>query len=170
MSASDALGEQWHPNVQSYRSGGIGHLEGDESRSVVGFLPTRAVAQYRHHDGEWTGHQAEHPRDRAIIDSIRHDLRSGHGLEEPLELDYHHRAGWAALGEGNHRLRAAEEEGVPVVPVRVVGRSGFAARAKEKGIGAPAHLQGPLPGAEHDPDYEPPTFHPSHLDVFRDRR
>lgn len=157
MSANDALGQQWHPNVAPRRSGGIGHVEGDESRSVVAFLPTSTVARFReHHAGDdWNGERS-HRR----VGEIEQDIRSGVGIKEPLQIDYDETKGWGWLGEGNHRLRAAERAGAPVVPVTVIGRSN-AGRHIERGVGAP--LRHTTPFLDHDPDYVPPAIHPAHL-------
>lgn len=157
MSANDSLGVQWHPNVNPRRSGGIGHVEGDETRSVVGFLPTHVVARFReHHAGDdWNGERS-HRRVAEIAD----DIRSGVGIKEPLQIDYDEREGWAKLGEGNHRLRAAEHAGAPVLPVTIVGRVNLQ-RSKQRGVGAPLRHSGQF--AEHDPAYVPPAIHPAHL-------
>lgn len=164
VSANDALGEQWHPNVVRRMSGGIGHVEGDESRSVVAFLPTHVVARFREHNAgdDWHGERS-HRR----VAEIENDIRSGVGIKEPLQIDYDHHEGWGWLGEGNHRLRSAERAGAPVVPVTIIGRS-RAGRHKERGVGGPLRHEKPF--VDHDPLYVPPAIHPSHLDVFRDRR
>lgn len=162
MSAFDALGEQWHPNVDHYRSGGIGHVEGDETKSVVGMVPTRMMAQLRHHDGMWTGQgSGGTSRDRETIDSIKSDITSGKGIHTPLMIEYNPDQKRGYLGEGNHRLRAAEEAGAPVVPARVV-RS-YKDMSK---LGAPMHTDTVF--AAHDSTYVPSDIHPSHF--FHDRR
>lgn len=159
----NVLGRQFTPDVpatvQPYRSGGIGHVPGDESRSVVGMVPTEQLARFREHGGDWRGESSDRR-----VDEIRRDIRSGVGIKEPLMLLHDQDQQWAYLGEGNHRLRAAELEGQSHVPVRVVGRGGSTvARRRQEGVGAPA----PLPeGTFKDDDghnYEPPTWHPSHL-------
>lgn len=154
MAANDALGAQWHPNVNARRSGGIGHVEGDETRSVVGFLPTHVVARFREHDAgdDWNG---EHSHRR--VAQIEGDIRSGVGIKEPLQIDYDERAGWGKLGEGNHRLRAAERAGAPVVPVTIVGRANLA-RTQQRGVGAP--LEHHTTFADHDPSYIPARHPP----------
>lgn len=152
------LGPQFpdHPNMNHYQSGGMGHLPDDPTRSVVGKVPTQVLAQYRHHEGD------VNPDSHETVEKIRADLRSGHGLENPVMLEYDHKAGWAALGEGNHRLRAHELEGRPEVPVRVV-RSRLDT-TKEFGMGAPASHK-PIPGTERDPSYIPSDIHPSYLNL-----
>lgn len=148
-----------HPNLYPYRSGGIGHLPGDESRSTVGMVPLHALEPLRDHDGI---QNPDHPgRDRKIIDGIRSDLRSGHGLEEPLQVFHDpitHR-GW--IGEGNHRLRALVEEGHTHAPVRVHSRSRV-----EEDKGAPLRLSTQWKGGIGE-DYTPPEIHPHHFHELR---
>lgn len=155
IDAANEVGRKEHPNVDHYQSGGIGHLEGDETRSVVGFMPTRMMRRYREHSGEWNG---EHSQE--TVDSIRHDLREGKGITNPLMVEYDHKLKWGYLGEGNHRLRAASDEGLHTVPVRVVRNSDLS-RRKAKGIGAPMELQTNF--GEHDPHYVPSDMHPYHF-------
>lgn len=154
------LGPQFeeHPNLQPYRSGGIGHRPEDPTKSVIGMVPTHILAKYRHHEGD------VNPDSQEVVEGIRHDLRRGYGLENPVMLEYDHREGWAALGEGNHRLRAHELEGRESVPTRVV-RSPLK-YSKEMGMGAPASHK-PIPGIrEIDQDsYVPSDIHPSYLNL-----
>lgn len=134
----------------------MGHLPDDPTHSVVGMVPTSTLAQYRHHEGD------VNPDSHETVEKIRGDLRSGRGLDNPVMLEYDHRAGWAALGEGNHRLRAHELEGREEVPVRVV-RSRLDT-TKEFGLGAPASHK-PIPGASEG--YVPSDIHPSYLNLGR---
>jgi hypothetical protein len=154
------LGPQFpeHPNLIHYQSGGLGHRPDDPTRSVVGMVPTKVLAQYRDHEGD------VNPDSHATVEKIRGDLRSGHGLENPVMLEYDHKAGWAALGEGNHRLRAHELEGREAVPTRVV--KGRLDLRKEMGMGAPAS-HNPIPGIrERDREtYIPSDIHPSYLNL-----
>lgn len=155
------LGRQFTPDVPAtvtpYRSGGIGHRPGDESRSVVGMVPTEQLARYREHGGDWNGEASDRR-----VDEIRRDIRAGVGIKEPLILLHSQQHQWAYLGEGNHRLAAAELEGVSHVPVRVLGREDYAVgRRRQQGVGAPAPLR-PFKGDDGS-DYEAPTFHPAHL-------
>lgn len=137
--------------VTHYQSGGIGHCEGDETRSVVGMVPTSRMTAFREHLGE------QKPNSRGVIEGIKHDIVSGQPIHEPLMLDYDPRQGRAQIGEGNHRLQAAIEAGASHVPVRVT-KTKLATNE-----GAPLQHHGPFPGAEHDPGYVPPTFHPSYV-------
>jgi hypothetical protein len=155
------LGPQFkdHPNLRNYQSGGIGHRPDDPSRSVVGMVPTHILAQYRHHEGD------VNPDSHEVVEKIRGDLRSGHGLENPVMLEYDHKEQWASLGEGNHRLRAHELEGRPEVPVRVV-RSKQTGNKNWLGVGGPA-THNPIPGIRDlDRDsYVPSDIHPSYLNL-----
>lgn len=153
---TDLNPHQFHPNLVHYQSGGMGHRLDDPTRSVVGMVPTHVLAGYRDHEGD------VNPDSHATVERIRNDLRSGHGLENPVMLEYDHRQGWASLGEGNHRLRAHELEGLPHVPTRVV-RSRLDMK-REMGMGGPASHR-PIPGTEHDPSYIPSDIHPSYLNL-----
>lgn len=151
---------------EGYRSGGIGHLPGDESRSVVGMVPVRALEKYREHDGNQNPHIPG--RDRSIIDGIRNDIRSGVGIHTPLMMEYDHHNSWGSIGEGSHRLAAAREEGLTHVPVRVYGRSrDLPERARNRqgpgGTGgAPLRLS-----TDFGDGYVPPDIHPHHFDSLR---
>lgn len=159
MSRSDEFnagtGSRWHPNVDHYRDGGIGGV-GPE-RSVVGLVPTHVVAKMAEWDRTGRGANPDSPQ---VIDGLRQDLRAGKGFTSPLMVEYNHKEGWAYLGEGNHRLAAAQAEGVPEVPVRVVRSLSGPANRKQQGIGVAATHQ-PIPGAPSD--YFPSDVHPSYL-------
>ena len=148
-----------HPNVGEYRSGGIGHLPDDASRSVVGLVPTARLVAFREHDGMQNPHVPGH--DRAVIDGIVADLRAGVGLREPLMMSYDHELGLGSLGEGNHRLAAALEAGTVLLPVRVHARAGLARRA-ELGLCAPLRLLTVWTDGCGLP-YVPPAVHPAHF-------
>lgn len=154
----DEIGRREHPNVDQYRSGGMGHLEGDESKSVVGFMPVREIVKYREHGGDWNG---EHSRE--TVDKIRQDIRDGVGIRTPLMVEHNPDLGWGYLGEGNHRLRAAQEEGLKTVPVRVARSYGSVERAKANGIGAPMRLQRSLGEDAFGEPYVPSDIHPYHF-------
>jgi hypothetical protein len=155
-----------HPNVDHYRSGGIGHQDGDETKSVVGMVPTHVVDRYREHNGTWDdtygGSGMMHDAERAKIESIKDDIRSGKGITNPLQLEYDHKEKWGSLGEGNHRLAAAREMGVSHVPVRVYGRAHL---ATDEGTGAPLHLSTDFGRGGHA--YVPPDIHPNHFEELK---
>jgi hypothetical protein len=156
--------DQFHPHVQQYISGGIGHLDDDPTRSVVGMVPVERLLPYREHGGIQNPHALG--RDQGVIDAIARDLRRGLGLREPLVMDYDSRARWGFLGEGNHRLAAARQAGVPYVPVRVYGRSYGGGERKEKGVGAPLEHD-PAAGGYAGPGYVAPAIHPYHFPRLR---
>lgn len=164
MSADQALGRQFSPppvpdTVDQYRSGGVGHLPDDPTHSVVGMVPTRALLPYREHDGNQQAHIPGH--DDGVINGIRHDIRNGGGITNPLMLEYDKRSQRASLGEGNHRLAAALAEGVSHVPVRVYGRATI---GSDRG----AFLGGPdAPVLPRDPNYMAPEVHPHHWELLR---
>jgi hypothetical protein len=172
VAAISPAADEIHPEVEDRRSGGIGHLEGDESRSIVGMVPTHKLLPYREHDGRQNPHMPE--RDREIIDGIRADIRSGKGIHTPLMMEHDPDQHWGSLGEGNHRLAAAVEEGVPHVPVRVVSRardlSERAQRRARQSIGgtggAPLHMTTNFSEDEEYP-YVPPEVHPYHFRELR---
>lgn len=149
--------DQFHPNVDHYRDGGMGGV--GEDHSVVGMVPTNVLRQYR----EWDrADSARHPGSAEVIDSLRQDLRAGKGFHTPAMLLYDHKNQWAKLGEGNHRLAAAEAEAVPHVPTRVV-RANLES-AKRSGVGAPATHNDPGWSRPNFP-YVPSDMHPSHLNL-----
>jgi len=150
-------------SVEHYMSGGIGHQEGDESRSVVGMVPVSTLKRYREHDGNQNAHYED--RDHRIISDIHDDIKSGKGIHTPLMMEYDHKKGWGWLGEGNHRLAAGEKAGLTHLPVRVVGRSSAYERP-EKGIGAPLHLGTEWKGGMGE-RYIPPDIHPHHFDELQ---
>lgn len=144
----DEIGRKEHPNVDHYRSGGMGHLEGDESRSVVGFVPTQKLF----------GYEGNETHDRDTVHRVRDDINSGKGITNPLMMIYDHKNKWAYLGEGNHRLEGATEAGARTVPVRFV--RGDASYARERGIGGPMSVHQTFNG---DPSYVPTDIHPYHF-------
>lgn len=151
----DTVGRQEHPNVDHYRSGGMGHRPDDESKSVVGFMPTSHMLKYREHAGNW------HPDSPKIVQGIKDDIQSGKGITNPIMVEYDHKNNWGYVGEGNHRLQAANEAGAKTVPVRVIRSSDLSGK-RAKGIGAPMHLQTKF-GEGRDEGYVPTDIHPYHF-------
>jgi hypothetical protein len=154
---SAGSGSRFHPNVDHYRDGGMGGI-GPE-HSVVGMVPTHVLARMREYD---RSDASQHPGSREVIDSLRQDLREGKGFHNPAMIEYDHKSGWAYLGEGNHRVQAAVEEGVPEIPARVI-RSSSASRMKERGVGVPATHKDPGWSRPNYP-YVPSDMHPSFLE------
>lgn len=152
------LGRSTHPNTDHYRDGGMGGIGPD--RSVVGFIDPHRLIPYREHDGTWNGTHSH-----SVRDTLARDLAAETGFTSPLMLLYDPREHWAFLGEGNHRLAAALDQHLPLVPVRVVRCSGVDTK-RAAHIGAPArHLD--LWGTQVDPGYCPSDLHPAHLLILR---
>lgn len=148
------------------RSGGVGHLKGDSSRSITAMIPISQVKRYMEYDR--TGAHSHGDHSEETINSIANELRSGGVIREPLMLEHSTQHQWGYLGEGHHRLIAAERAGLTHVPVFVYsGRSGWGpGERKKKGIGAPLtfdrsnmggreNYSGPVPD-----DYQPEELHP----------
>jgi hypothetical protein len=176
MSASDNLGKQWEqPTIPKLgmpvpegtlqrRSGGVGHLKGDRSRSITAMLPISEVKKYKEVDRE--GEHA-YPSSKETIESIANELKSGGVIKEPLMLEHSTKHQWGYLGEGHHRLAAAELAGHSHVPVFVYsGASGWGpGERKKRGIGAPLtfnqegrKIMGGTEGVGKD--YQPEEMHP----------
>ena len=146
-------GTRLHPNLDTYRDGGMGGLP--DSHSVVGFVDPRRLLAYREHHG------SAHYDSPKILAELSESLTST-GLTTPLMVMYDPTERWAFLGEGNHRLAAALATFTDLVPVRVNRCSGMATR-KAAGIGGPAiHLDQGW-GTRYDPDYCPSDLHPGYL-------
>jgi hypothetical protein len=106
------------PNLQDYKDGGSGGLP--KTRSTVGFVKTSALE----------GMNGNTPGNLEAVASYRKSLRDGKGFaireyngkpyNDPIMVVYDDETGLAFVGEGNHRLKAAIDEGIPYVPVRVV--------------------------------------------------
>lgn len=176
MSASDHLGQQWeqptipglHPPVPKgthiRRSGGIGHMPGDETRNITAMLPIKTVKKYVEYNREGEHSQGEHSED--TIRNLTEELKSGGTIKEPLMLEHSTKHQWGYLGEGHHRLIAAERAGLTHVPVFVYsGASGYGPGERKKmGIGAPLTLTtnfAKLHGLHGD--YQPEEINPGHF-------
>lgn len=146
-----------HPYLRDYPSdapGGIGSVQG----STVGMVPTHVLARYRHHEADVD------PESESVVQRVVNDIHAGHGIEEPVIMEYDPRTNWAYLGEGNHRLRAAEKAGLPEVPVRVQRSRNPATVHEIEGRGGPAFHK---PEAEMGGGHVPQGFHPDFLE-FRE--
>jgi len=148
------------------RSGGNGHIDGDDSRSVTKMVPISVVKRYREYDRE--GKQSHGPLSEETISNITNDLKSGGVIKTPLSIYHSDAHNWGYLAEGHHRLIAAERAGLTHVPVYVgsVEHGAGEAERKKNGIGAPLHLTSdfsPIPGQK----YVPPKVHPEHFRELR---
>lgn len=106
------------------------------------WVPIKIAQCFREHEGN-------EGKDRFGNEDIEDDLKSGIGMKDPLML-LHHSGSYAGqeigtpratLGEGNHRLRAAEKAGWTHVPMRVVNMSRFEVKER-KGVPIPPDWRG----------------------------
>jgi hypothetical protein len=149
------------------RSGGIGHMAGDESRSITKMLPIGLVKRYAEYNR--LGKEA-HPDSEENINKIANELKSGGVIKEPLMLEHSTKDQWGYLGEGHHRLLAAERAGHTHVPVFVYsGASGYGpGERKKKRIGAPLTLTTNFAKVHNlIGDYQPEEIHPNHFAELR---
>lgn len=102
-----------NPEPKGYRPGD--DLTGMDKSPHVGWVKTEALVKHREYDR--AGDDAN-PDSRERIDQIRREFRD-HGQREPVVLMHDPHSDRAYLGEGNHRLAAAIEEGVPALAVHV---------------------------------------------------
>jgi len=140
-----------HPNLNHYRDGGMGGV--GEDHSVVGMVPTHLLTGM-------PGNSTYHER----VDHYRQALRSGEGYTDPIMVEFDPKSRLAMVGEGNHRLRAAVQEGVSHVPVRAT-RSRIESRDNWDQGGRPSPLDpGPSPwkGGMGE-EYWPSDIHPKYL-------
>ena len=153
-------------NVAQRASGGKGHIEGDESRSVVGMVPTNALRSLMEFDR--AGRHAD-PSSKETIDNIASDIKSGKGITNPIMVAYDHKNKWGYIGEGNHRLAAAIQAGASHVPVTVYRQPGLGER-KESGVGGHLAMVTDFTEPHHrqitGEDYVPTNIHPAHFKQF----
>jgi hypothetical protein len=149
--------------VEKYQSGGVGHLLGDESKSVVGMVKVSTLRKYLEYDRRNPA-EAIAGRSEETINSIKDDISSGKGIYEPLVLDYNPETLQGLISEGNHRLIAAIESGLEYVPVRVFRSR----RVSEASAGAPLKLSDDANFVVNgQPGYVPSAIHPYHFEELR---
>jgi hypothetical protein len=150
------------------QSGGVGHIKGDKSRSVTKMLPIETVKKYREFDRE--GSHSYGKSGEETIQSITKELRGGGVIKEPLMIEHSQPHNWGYLGEGHHRLIAAERAGLTHVPVFIYSNErglGFPEQMK-KGVGAP--LTSTTDFAKQEgfvARYHPNETHPDHFKELR---
>lgn len=93
-------------------------MEGDDTRSIVGMVPTSVMKRFMEFD-RTNPNESTGDRSTEVIEGIKRDIQGGGGIHEPIILDYNHETGMGHISEGNHRLAAALATGVTHVPVRV---------------------------------------------------
>ena len=155
MVSQEHVGAQFgHPNLHHYRDGGMGGV--GEDHSVVGFVPTHLLTRMPGND-----------TDERRMGYQREALKSGQGFEDPIMVQFDGRSKKAYVGEGNHRVRAAQEAGVSHVPVRVVRSriDEFTEKSVRRQGGRVASVDpGPSPwkGGMGE-EYWPSDIHPKYL-------
>lgn len=170
QSSKSTIKKELFPGLEKYPDGGNGGLPG--SRTTVGFVKVEALK-------DMPGNTLSNFEG---IDALRKSIREGKGFatreldgkpfQDPIMVIYNNETGLAYVGEGNHRLQAAIAEGIPYVPVRVVRGSADEMVAsggrKPKQIKNDKNPQFPETvgtniGKVRDPEYIPPTMHPSYV-------
>jgi hypothetical protein len=167
------LGRQWEqPTIPGMglpvpggthlkKSGGLGHMPGDVHKSITAMLPIEQVKKYREVDRE--GKDAYGDISKKNISNIVNDIQQGGVIKEPLILEHNTKTQWGYLGEGHHRLAAAEKAGLTHVPVTIYSGSSDMASRKSSGIGAPLTLMNPKQWDPNDRGYQPKELHPGHF-------
>ena len=160
------------PGLASYKDGGSGGLIG--TRETVGLVRVSALKNM-------PGNKLSNTEG---IEALRKSIREGKGFatrdfngkpfQDPIMVIYDNETGLAYVGEGNHRLQAAIEEGLPYVPVRVVRGNkeemlnpAYASRRPQqiKNNKEPKFVEttGSSAGKPVGEGYVPPEFHPSYV-------
>jgi hypothetical protein len=167
------LGRQWEqPTIPGMglpvpggthlkKSGGLGHMPGDVHKSITAMLPIEQVKRYRELDRE--GKDSYGDISKKTINNIANDIQKGGVIKEPLILEHNTKTQWGYLGEGHHRLAAAEKAGLTHVPVTVYSGSSDMASRKSSGIGARLTLMNPKQWDPNDRGYQPKELHPDHF-------
>lgn len=172
QTSKSAVKKELFPGLAEYKDGGSGGLVG--SRSTVGFVKVSALKDMN----------GNVPGNLEALASYKKSLREGKGFatrefegkpfQDPIMVVYDNETGLAYVGEGNHRLQAAIDMGIPYVPVRVVrGYKSEMVPDIEKGKflkqiknnKEPEFLEtvGSSAGKPVGPGYVPPEMHPSYV-------
>lgn len=138
---------------QKWQSGRKGYSPGDDLTGWEGYphaewVPIEVAQHFRDHTGD------QHKGSQHIVDAIAEELKAGRGMTDPLMLLHHNEQRQAHLGEGNHRLAAAEKVGWSHVPMRVVRMYDGEARTG-KGRSIPMQWVGSHSG--RTPELAPPS-------------
>jgi ParB-like chromosome segregation protein Spo0J len=101
-----------NPNLQKYQ------FLGDPSRRWVHLeVPTESVAPLATHTKP-IPHIERRLKGPERLAQIRESVER-HGIQDPLEIGQGLAPGELQITDGNHRLMAARELGIPTVPVKV---------------------------------------------------
>lgn len=148
------LGLKLHPRlahrVQEDEDGG--HTFNGQKFS---FVSTGLLVPTKHHERLGRDDRGD---SEMTVESIANDLRTGRGLENPLNLGYHvgDHGGNVWIDEGHHRLEAALRAGTPVLPV-VSNRDKWGAPSNAAGLVVPQGLKPDRYG------WSPGTYDPEEL-------
>lgn len=146
---------QFHPHLNAYRDGGMG---GDEEHNVVGYVRTSTL---RSMPGNTTSEYG--------VEMYRQRLRQGEGYKDPVIVHYDGQSGYAFVGEGNHRVAAAEAEHISHVPARVVRDRINPRNDDDPGRGRNTSYIGPTDKWSRDGfHYIPSDMHPRNVFPERD--
>lgn len=134
----------------------------------VALVPISSMLRYRELDREGKDAHSFSPE---RISSITQDLKQGGvtAFTDPLYILYNHKQRWGWIGEGHHRLIAAQRAGLTHVPVRIM--QGYKEETRERqleGRGAPLHLDNRL--VEKSSGYIPGMLHPGNFMEFEGAR
>lgn len=151
----DQFGDHPHMNEYNIEVGNTGQME-----SGVGMVRTTRLAQM---PGNATRPEG--------VERYRQALRAGEGFKDPVMVIFDPDNKRAYVGEGNHRLRAAGEEGHSHVPVRVVrGRISDSTvdyvQSRQRGglVGRADTANSPWrTGYQQKDTYWPPQMHPRYV-------
>lgn len=94
-----------HPNVNKYTASPS--MGGKPDGSIVGFVRTDALV----------GMQGN-PTNPEKVAEVKKEIDE-FGMKEPVVVIFNPKSGLMYVGDGNHRVQAAQELGMPWVPVRV---------------------------------------------------
>lgn len=128
-------------------------------------VPTDLILAFRQHD---RGVGRNNIHDRAYSPekwtAFKRDIQEN-GFNEPVVLHFNPHNGYATVQEGNHRIRAAKELGLPHVPVRCVKNSLLEPRNSPSPFfhdcqPVPGHVPGSL---VHESGYCPTDLKPSQV-------
>ena len=130
--------------------------ESDANHDKVEWIPLKDAHSIREFDRLDSNHDTG--KSRSTVDSIKNSLLQ-EGFRNPLKVSYNINDRYAYLGEGNHRLIAAQELGLTHVPVTVY-RYGESSSYGYKGRGWAKQF----PGVEPDQfGYVPGNMTPTQI-------
>jgi hypothetical protein len=104
--------EEWQAQRKGYSPGD--DLSDWDGYPHAEWVPIQVAQRFREHTGD------QHKHSERTVAKIAGELKAGRGMTDPLMLLHHNEANRASLGEGNHRLKAAERAGWTHVPMRAV--------------------------------------------------